>query len=358
MPNIVTSITRPFGPRRFGSLIYSTGPYRKWPSLIQGILSSFGLTLDPSLDALYSNQDSLQLQYISTSSIFTAEQAEMLNLPKSNPHETWQWTASASPAGGAINLVYGRNFFANQIEDIPRSEWNLDGYHPALFLPDYRGIRVEVETTLTLGGGFVWDVSAHRRVGQFSSMAFGVGLRDARGLIMTVSWRRLGQSIRLPIMVCPFDLVGAEVSTLAVLAPCLVYLGIEFGLVRPQERRRRREVILRKRKQLKSQIPLQRKESAQQIEMMSESTNRRQAREREKGGLFVEKAEYGYIPSKSSKSSKSSKAVRGEVAEPIIIDVTIPIAAQVEKSQLFISKNTIRVSCLGTILIQIPIHKT
>jgi DnaJ family protein C protein 11 len=334
MPNITTSIVRQFGTRKFGTLSYSTGSQLIWPSFMRGFLSPFmAMSLDPRLEPLLVNDGSLQLQYTSLSSPSAAELADDPDIAKSTENEIWQWGLAATPAGGQLSVTYGRTFFADRLEDVPRSEWNLDGYHPAIPLPDRRGVRVEVEAAVDLDGDMAWGVTASRRVGEFTNMGLGVSLRDARGLVLALSWRRLGQSIRVPILICPLDLADAEISALAVIVPWLTYIGVEFGYIRPQERRRRREAIIRKRKQLKSLISARKKESAQQIELMNELTRRRQAREKDKGGLVVEKAEYGYLPPKTAKR-----------AEPEITDVTIPVAAQVEKSQLIISKNTIRVS--------------
>jgi DnaJ family protein C protein 11 len=334
MPNVTASVLRQFGSRKFGTLSYSTGSQLTWPSFVKGILSPFmNTSLDPRLEPLLVNDGSLQLQYTSLSSPAAAEVADDLSLSKSTENEVWQWGLAATPAGGQLSLNYGRTFFADNLEDVPRSEWNLDGYHPAIPIPDRRGVRVEVEAAIDLDGDMAWGVTASRRVGEFTNMGLGVSLRDARGLVLALSWRRLGQSIRVPILVCPFDLADAEISAIAVIVPWLTYIGVEFGYIRPQERRRRREAIIRKRKLLKSQISARKKESAQQIELMSDLTKRRQAREKDKGGLVVEKAEYGYLPPKNAKRAESE-----------VIDVTIPMAAQVEKSQLFISKNTIRVS--------------
>ncbi|EED17862.1 DnaJ domain protein [Talaromyces stipitatus ATCC 10500] len=341
MPKITTFVQRPFGLRKFGTLTYTTGSRLTWPSFVRGLLSPFiDMSIDPRRDLLSSNNGSLQLQYTTISDPVTADLAGDPEIPKSTRNEIWQWSVAATPVGGGLNLTYSRNFFADKLEDVPRSEWNLDGYHPTIPLPAHRGVRVEVEASVDLEGGMTWAIKALRRVGDFTTMGLGVGLRDRRGLVMTVQWHRLGQSIKVPIMICPFDLADADISTLAVLVPCLTYLGIEFGYIRPQERRHRREAIIRKRKVLKSQIPMRQKESAQQIELMSDYTRRRQAREKDKGGLVVVKAEYGYIPPKNAK-------ITDDLTDPKVIDATIPVAALVEKSRLFISKDTIRFQIIG-----------
>jgi DnaJ family protein C protein 11 len=126
------------------------------------------------------------------------------------------------------------------------------------------------------------------------------------------------------------------------MVPWLTYVGIEFTIVRPRERRRRYDALKRRRRRLNAKVPAHRAESAQQIEMMAEFVQRRQDRERVNGGLFIEKAEYGYMPLKKSTTTK--KKNKGDDSdEQRVVDVTIPVAALVEKRQLVISKNTIRV---------------
>lgn len=344
-PVMAVSVARQFSSRKFGSLTYSTGSFM-WPSFVQNILSIFSdfsrnpnPSNHPNLPVLIAAEpSSLLLKYTTVPDAITAEEAEELgysNTPTTK--ESWQWSVAASPQGGNLSLVYGRTLFADRLEDPPRSEWNLEGYHPSHFSQSRRGVRIEAEATISLDGGMTWNLSALRRVSELSSVGMGFSIRDSRGLLMSLTWRRLGQSIRLPIAICPLDLVDAQLTAWAVMIPWLTYVGVEFGYIRPRERRRRREAIIRKRKLLKSQISVRKKESAQHIEMMRDLIQRRQEREKAGGGLFVKKAEYGYLPPKNAGRA-------GELAEPQLIDVTIPLAAHVDKSQLFISKKITRVS--------------
>lgn len=229
-----------------------------------------------------------------------------------------------------MTLSYGRTVFGEELESPPLSEWNLDGYHPTAVPKSFRGIRVEAEAAMGFSG-IAWNVSAHRRVSSLSSIGLALGLRDARGLTMALSWRRLGQTIKIPIVICPVELADANLSFWAVMLPWLTYVGLEFAVIRPRERQRRIGALRRRRKRLQAKVPAHRAESAQQIEMMAELVQRRQRRERVDGGLFIDKAEYGYM--------KWAKAG----AEQRVVDVTIPVAALVERQQLVISKNTIRV---------------
>ena len=90
------------------------------------------MSLDPRLEPMLVNDGSLQLQYTSLSGPTAEEVANDPDLAKSTENEVWQWGLAATPAGGQLSLTYGRTFFADRLEDIPRSEWNLDGYHPTI----------------------------------------------------------------------------------------------------------------------------------------------------------------------------------------------------------------------------------
>jgi DnaJ family protein C protein 11 len=322
---------------------FSTGTIL-WPNSIQTMLTSlFGLFVDSSQITMVPTQpSSLNMKYVCVPEIMTPAEAKQLDMPQpSAKRESWQCEANASPLGGSLSLSYGRTIFGEKLEDPPLSEWNLDGYHPTAVPKSFRGVRVEAEATLGFTG-MGWNVTAHRKVSSFSSLGLAIGLRDERGLTMSLSWRRLGQTIKVPIVICPIDLADAHLSFWAVMVPWLTYVGIEFTVVRPRERRRRYDALKRRRRRLNAKLPAHRAESAQQIEMMTELVQRRQDRERVDGGLFIERAEYGYMPlKKMTTTMKKNTGVDSD--EQRVVDVTIPVAALVEKRQLVISKNTIRV---------------
>ena len=104
----------------------------------------------------------------------------------------------------------------------------------------------------------------------------------------------------------------------------------------PRNRKLRRQAVARRHKELNKLVPKKRAESEQAIEMMAEQVQRRQAREESHDGLVITKAEYGYYPSQSKKPKTG-------FTEPRVIDVTIPVAALVDRGQLVISKKMVKV---------------
>jgi DnaJ family protein C protein 11 len=266
------------------------------------------------------------------------EDSDDEGLTHGNTAESWHWRVAASPEGGALTLNYARNLFSGRIDGPARSEWNVEGYQPMVTTTEHRAVRLEIETTARLDGSLGWNISGTRQVGDFTRLGLGVGVAGGRGLMVSISWRRLGQAINLPVVICPLDLVGIDIAALAVIIPWATYCGIEFGYIRPRERRKRRHAIIKRRKELKKLTAKRKAESQKAIELMAEQVHRRQERERAHGGLVIDRAEYGYY---------RDQEVKGEEAERNVIDMTIPVAALVDHGQLIIPRDTVKV-CLSS----------
>lgn len=255
--------------------------------------------------------------------------------------ESWRVQVQATPAQGALIFGYGRNVFSGKPANEPaRSEWTSEGYYGVPAEPETRSVRLEVEANVTLDMGFAFSVEGVRQVGEYTRMGLGVGLQPAQGLALTVSWSRLGQKLKLPITVCTLENINWDVAIAAVVFPWLTYCAVEFGFLRPRERKKRRRLVARKQRQLRKQIPKKKADSAQAIELMAEQVQRRQAREEAQNGLVITRAEYGYMPPSSGK-------VKGyDPADYEVIDVTIPVAALVDRGQLVIPREMHKVSLL------------
>lgn len=255
--------------------------------------------------------------------------------------ESWQVQFQASPAQGALSFNYGRNVFSGKPIEPARSEWSSEGYHGVSRTPESRAVRVELTTTMTLGMSLAFNVEAVRQVGEFTRMGLGVGLQGAQGIALTVSWSRLGQKIRLPITVCSLENVNWDVAAAALILPWASYCAVEFGYLRPRERKKRRRLIAKKQRRLRALIPQKKSESALAVQLMTEQVQRRQAKEEANNGLVIVRAEYGYL-------SSSKKRVKGyEPKDYEVIDVTVPVAALVDRGQLVISDGTVKVRLLS-----------
>ncbi|PYI07979.1 hypothetical protein BO78DRAFT_365905 [Aspergillus sclerotiicarbonarius CBS 121057] len=258
---------------------------------------------------------------------------------QSKAAEFWQAVIAASPVQTSMSFRYSRNVFSGQAADKRvRSEWSSEGHYPLAVDNEPRSVRVNIDTTVGQDMSLGWYIEGTRKVGGFSRMGLGVGVQDVQGLVMTVSWSRLGQSIRVPISLLSFDAVDANLATLAVICPWLAYCALEFGIIRPRDRKKQRRVVARRQKQLRKLVPKKRAESQAAIQLMAEQVQRRQAKEAKQDGLIITRAEYGHY---------SSKKDKGGVGEPQITDVSIPVAALVDHGQLSIPKNMVKSHIIG-----------
>jgi DnaJ family protein C protein 11 len=251
--------------------------------------------------------------------------------------EAWESHLQVSPGGGALVLKYSRNLFSGKPADDPvKTEWSADGYFPMPTMDEARAVRLEVSSVVSTDLSLHWTVKGVRRVGEYTRVGLGIGIAD-KGMMLTLTWRRLGQNIDVPILICPGNEATNGAAALTAVFPWLAYCAVEFGYIRPRDRKKRRQEAARRHRELKKLLPKKREESLQAIELMTDQVQRRQAREEAQDGLVILKAEYGYIP-------PTNKKAKNGFTEPRVIDVTIPVAALVNRGQLVIPKKSIKVS--------------
>ncbi|KAJ5323664.1 hypothetical protein N7476_002264 [Penicillium atrosanguineum] len=355
LPSFDVQATKQVAQRKIAFLTWSSG-LMEWPGLLQETFPSLGMSLGSYYNTGVSDS-TFQIGLISQ----PKQPSRMVELDEDNDGdgdddelreqlekqqeidraaEFWQTYLTATPAGGGIGLTYSRNLFSGKPADDPvRSEWSGEGYFPMAKMEEPRAVRLEVTTIVSADASISWGIKGTRRVGEYTKMSLGVGFAQ-NGVVATVSWNRLGQGIKLPIVICPADQANHDAAALAAVFPWIAYCAVEFGYVRPRDRKRRRQAVARRHKELKKLIPKKREESEQAIELMSDQVQRRQAREEAQDGLIIKKAEYGYIPPKNKKPKNG-------FTEPRIIDVTVPVAALVDRGQLVIPQNSIKFQIMG-----------
>jgi DnaJ family protein C protein 11 len=365
-PILAMQVTKEIGERKHAFCSWSSGTI-PWPSVLQVLFSpiaNLGLDTESAISmTAFAQPSQFQLGFLSVptpnrNTIVLGddedhavedegeEEAEFRQIRRkarseANAAESWQAVVTASPQEAGLSFTYARNIFNGKAaSELARSEWSSEGHYSLPPASEPRSVRVEVRSSVNMDLSLAWNISGTRQVGRFTRVGFGVGVQGGRGLVMTASWSRLGQKISLPVAVCPMDVVNADAAALAVILPWAVYCALEFGYIRPRERRQRRRAIARRHKQLKRLIPKKKAESQQAIELMAEHVHRRQAREEEQGGLVITKAEYGHYPSPKRWINDSANATK----DLEIDDVTIPVAALVDHGQLVITKDTVKVS--------------
>ncbi|GLB01902.1 DnaJ (Hsp40), sub C, member 11 [Aspergillus tubingensis] len=354
-PRFALKVTRQIGDRRFLVSSWSSGSLL-WPKPFRHFflpLIEFGLNAETAM-SVPTHPSFFQIGVVSQPKrqISPAdveeevededEEFEMLRRQQRKEigaAEAWQTNVTATPMQTTLSFVYSRNVFSGKSAyERLRSEWSSEGHHSLPEDNEPRSVRVNVETTVGRDLALGWHIEGTRQVGDFTRMGFGVGVRDMQGLVVTVSWSRLGQKIRVPISVIPFGLVDVDVAAMAIICPWLAYCALEFGFIRPRERKRHRRAIARRQKQLRRLVPKKRAESQEAIEIMTEQVQRRQAKEAKQGGLVILRAEYGYYPSKKDRET-------GRGLE--VTDVSIPVAALVDHGQLAIPKEMAKSHILG-----------
>ncbi|KAL4994606.1 hypothetical protein BDV10DRAFT_176511 [Aspergillus recurvatus] len=355
-PMLNLQVTKGIGQKKTAFCSWSSG-FIGWPTLVETLLLPFaGDSLSLEDQAISQLQVGIASQLSKLAPGLAEEDEDMpesaedeeedeletLRAKKREEQkaaEAWHVAISSSPATTGIIFKYSRNIFSGKpATDVALSQWSSEKHYSLPPANEPRSVRLEITSAVDMNLSLRWSVHGSRQVSELTRVGFGVSLQP-QGLIMSLSWARLGQRIRLPVAICAIDSVNADSATLAVLLPWLTYCAVEFGFIRPRERRNRRKLIAKRQKKLRKLVPQKRLESAQAIELMADQVRRRQDKEYSRGGLVITKAEYGHYPSKRN-ADKGAK-------EPEVMDVTIPVAALVDHGQLIISKKTAKFQILG-----------
>ncbi|CAG8051301.1 unnamed protein product [Penicillium salamii] len=355
-PSFEVQVSRELFKKKIGVISWSSGVVN-WPEFLHGWFPSLGMGIQSAF-ASANEVGHLQIGLIApaaspqaamevdedeaeTSGDFEDEHQHATKKHQVDQSaEAWESHLQVSPGGSALVLKYSRNLFSGKPADDPvKTEWSSEGYFPMPTMDEARAVRLEVSAIAGLDMSLSWTIKGIRRVGEYTRLGLGVGIAD-KGMMLTVTWRRLGQNIDIPILICPANEATSGATALTAVFPWLAYCAIEFGYIRPRDRKKRRQEAARRHRELKKLLPQKREESLQAIELMTEQVQRRQGREEAHDGLTILKAEYGYIP-------PANKKPKDGFTEPRVTDVTIPVAALVNRGQLVISKKSIKFHILG-----------
>jgi len=363
-------VTRQLGARQVAFCSWSSGP-SLWPRAVSQLLHPFislgvnpnvpyalgggtssmsvGLKLLPANSPIEDVDDKADKKRSSAES----EDAERPNQPPSNsvdPQASWDFQVDASPYGSSLSVLYGRDVFGKASGSPLQSEWTGSG-DPAdqtsnmAATKAVRGLRLEVQGTVGLDFSLGWMLKGTRQVGDFTSIGLGVGLQGARGLIVSIAWKRLGQNIDVPVAVCPAEILSKEAVMWALAVPWATYIAFDYGFIRRSARRRRQEDRARRRKELRKLLDKRKVEAGEATSLMRDQVQRRQRRERNQSGLVIVKAEYGVMQAKyrgRPDATGEDLWKPGEVA-----DVTIALAALVDSGQLDLLRQIVKVSRSG-----------
>ncbi|KFY75105.1 hypothetical protein V499_04915 [Pseudogymnoascus sp. VKM F-103] len=233
-----------------------------------------------------------------------------------------------------LSVSYFCDVFSRYDEPPVRSRISNSGEvipQPAgLHVGKSRGILLEVEAKVGLPAILSASVSGKRRIGTFTSVGLSVGVAQNLGLYCSFSWSRLKQNISFPVALIPLEEVTTSAILLAVGIPWALYTTLEFAVIRPRIRRKRRRLLKSQRAKLKQNIAKKREEAEQVMSLLKPSVEHRQAQARRSGGLVILSASYG------------TKGTDG-----VLVDVTTALASLVDADQLNIPRSVDRNKLTG-----------
>ena len=362
-PVVDVQLTRQLGIRQVMFCSWSSGAFL-WPDSVASILNpllrvgvdpkvpyalgggttsmSIGLRLLPATGDLDSSADG-EREGTGTEE---ADKPNSVRLFNSGPHVSWDFQVDASPYGSSISVQYGRDVFGTASGTPLKTKWAdsgnaSDGEPSTITTHSNRGVRLEVQGTLGLDLSLGWTLKGTTQCGDFTRMGLGVGVQGTRGLVVSISWNRLGQTINIPVAVCPAEILGKEAVMWALAVPWASYIAVDYGIFRTRARRQRKEIRSERCKKLRKLVEKRRSEASQATTLMREQVERRQQRERDRGGLVILTAEYGVIQRRHQGSRIAQGEGlwrRGEVA-----DVTVAVAALVYSGQLILPRRIVKV---------------
>ncbi|KAI9744484.1 MAG: hypothetical protein M1818_002013 [Claussenomyces sp. TS43310] len=334
-------VSRSLGARQTGYCQWSSGDFR-WPSLISDVLPVSKLDLWLPRGRMLPSMRTGWVWSEGRSTLQVDEDQDLYGNPSTGDskdaaptsNQSWHVAASASPLNTSMSITYGRDVFVRSPERTIRSRIMNNGEaalkDPRPRIDSVGGVRLEIEAEVSLALSFGGCVRGVRRVGDFSTVGVGVGLKAERGLYISLSWSRLSQKLALPIILIPMEEVSSRAAFWALALPWAAYAAVEFVILRPRLQQKRLKLLERKRKELVHNVVRRKQEAEQAVLLMLPLVEHRQAIEREQGGLVITNAEYGAVD--STKHGKT-KFLAGESA-----NVTVALAALVDSGQVSLPK--------------------
>lgn len=319
-PIVEASYVSSVGKRSSFFIQYNTGA-TPWPSATSQLLSgppptsllTIGYTLQPASGAPAADD---------TDDTDATPSPRPPHTSRSKATETWRITATAGVlvGGGQLGLSWGRTFFLG----------TRIGAAPRIPGPRREGIRINIDAGTNGTSGATLAVRASRRIFTHTRIGVGLGVSAGKdGVVLSLTWTRLGQKIALPVVVAPVPDVASVLY--AVLVPVTAYGLLEVAWLRPRQRARDRAEVETLGRRVAARVARGRRRAEEVVELMRGAVEAGQKRSRELGGLVVLEAVYG-------PRSGGGGAGAGRYA-----DVTIAVAALVEGEQMVIPRGVTKV---------------
>ncbi|KAL1923000.1 uncharacterized protein VTP21DRAFT_9376 [Calcarisporiella thermophila] len=203
-------------------------------------------------------------------------------------------------------------------------------------LPD--SVRLRVNGALTTVGGIQFSVGGDRRVTKHARIAMAVEMGLATGVCLKFMVTRLGQSLVLPIMLSgDLDL---KLAFWAAVLPSCAYLAVDRAVLKPRRRKKAQERLEMLRAHHAEAIAHRRREAEEATRLLLDMVTRKVEQEERRNGLVIVEAVYGNLDSPKDQMNTDG-------ANPTVINVTVPVQALVNNSQLIIPGGYSKSNILG-----------
>ncbi|KAI5927290.1 hypothetical protein F4810DRAFT_650136 [Camillea tinctor] len=248
---------------------------------------------------------------------------------------TASWTASASAESTYLSgsLKYARDV-SFELPHQARDQHTI-AHRKRCSLFSGREVRIEAEfSSNSVWAGYL-AVRCLKRVGRFAKLGFELGL-SSYSLHLSVYWSRLGRRVNLPFLMCSRENLNTGVLFWSTVIP---FTG--FAVWEAWSRYQRLRQFRLKQERVKASLQddqgYKRVEADQVASLMMAGVQTKQRAEYTASGLIIMSAKYGV------KAPGSSNAWGAEE----VADVTVPVAALVSGSRLYIPARVCKSNILG-----------
>lgn len=349
-PMLAFGAQRRLGSSSVGYLSWSGGSVF-WPSSVGTRLASLiPATPDQPLQIISTQASSLTIGFASQSLQESPEvsdthmpDTEFSKLSPLAPY--YSFDVSATPGSEpTLTVSYSLNVFRSKqsAPTSPLSSFSATTYTPPPppILPSQPPpLRLSLSTTLHPSGLISYSLRGARPLTPFTSLNLGLSFHTSLGLSLSLSLSRLGQSLSIPIALCPIASATRSVVSLAVAVPLATYAALDFCVLQPRARRARGRALRRFARRIAHVTRKRRGEALETVELMRGHVERRQDRERAEGGLVIVEARWGAVSTKSDRGKEKEKEVEA--------DVTVPLAGMVERGQLVLRRQVQKAGLMG-----------
>ncbi|KAI5780945.1 hypothetical protein EDC01DRAFT_633204 [Geopyxis carbonaria] len=223
--------------------------------------------------------------------------------------------------GFLLRLTYTRTLFLGS--PVGRAQRTANA-------PSSIGLRLAADIALSASTGVTYTLRATRKWFSHTTAGLALSIGGAaytEGVVLSLTWSRLGQSFTLPVVVAPLPESRAVLA--AAVLPVVVYAAAELCWLRPADRRARAKDAAVFRAQQRGRTNRARAAAAEAVALMHTSAAATAAQEAARGGLVIMSASWGTVDGKAG------------------VDVTVPLMSMVNAGQIVIARGVDKSRLMG-----------